>query len=37
MIEVPRACLRADRITEAPHIDFISFASNELTHNPAPT
>ncbi|KAJ1441090.1 Pyruvate/Phosphoenolpyruvate kinase-like domain-containing protein [Ochromonadaceae sp. CCMP2298] len=31
MIEVPRACLRADRITEAPHIDFISFASNELT------
>jgi hypothetical protein len=28
---VPRACIRADRIAEAAHIDFISIGSNSLT------
>jgi len=31
MIEVPRACIRADRIAQAAHVDFISVGSNDLT------
>ena len=31
MIEVPRACLRADRISVARGIRFVSFGSNDLT------
>jgi hypothetical protein len=31
MIEVPRACIRSDRIAEAAHIDYISIASTALT------
>jgi pyruvate,orthophosphate dikinase len=31
MIEVPRACIRADRIAMANYMSFISFGSNDLT------
>lgn len=31
MLEVPRACLRADRIAAESHVDFVSFGSNDLT------
>lgn len=29
MIEIPRMCLTADQI--APHVDFLSFGTNDLT------
>ena len=31
MIETPRACIRADRIAAAQHVDFVSIGTNELT------
>jgi len=31
MIELPRACLRAERIVAAKHISFVSFGTNDLT------
>jgi pyruvate,orthophosphate dikinase len=31
MIEVPRACIRADRIAAAKHMEFVSFGSNDLS------
>ena len=31
MIEVPRACLRADRIAAEKHVDFVSIGTNDLT------
>jgi pyruvate,orthophosphate dikinase len=31
MIEVPRACIRADKIATAKHIKFLSIGSNDLT------
>ncbi|RYH07390.1 pyruvate, phosphate dikinase, partial [archaeon] len=31
MIELPRACLRADRIATTKHISFVSFGTNDLT------
>lgn len=31
MLETPRACLRADRITSIDEVEFLSFGSNDLT------
>jgi pyruvate,orthophosphate dikinase len=31
MIELPRACLRAERIATTKHINFVSFGTNDLT------
>jgi len=31
MLEVPRACLRADRIAAEKHVDFVSIGTNDLT------